>query len=469
MAKYAFEKHLCLTVLFKYDLLGDFLTPVYSRFGFLSLFLPFHLQQLPSTAPSAIPARRSLLQNTRMSVFPKVDDEVFFDEEAEAAARYPFLNNNDGANSADGEETIESEPMAADQDEDINAATPNYHYMHSLDDADLPALDFYRFDNFFAARPAHGFFLDETKLDPTAPQLFGEYWLEGELAVLFADTGAGKSILATQIAQSVASGFPIEPFGLDAPSQRVAYFDLELSREQFDRRYSHDDPSRPAKFPFHRNLIRNPPHPEVERPPEFKDETHFITTSMVEFIEFSGARVVVIDNITWLNNSSQIGNAAPRIMKALFGLKRRLGLSILVLAHTPKRYFRSPLTVNDLQGSKMIANFADSIFALGSSRKGESVRYLKSIKQRSSAAGADNRTATLRLTKDVCLLGFQFEGFSDERDHIGWMSSRVEPERMMLTEKVLELEKQGLSQRKIGIELGVSASTVNRCLKGIVE
>jgi hypothetical protein len=37
--------------------------------------LAFQIQQLPSTAPIAIPARRSLMQNTRMRVFPKVDDE----------------------------------------------------------------------------------------------------------------------------------------------------------------------------------------------------------------------------------------------------------------------------------------------------------------------------------------------------------------------------------------------------------
>jgi RecA-family ATPase len=346
---------------------------------------------------------------------------------------------------------------------------PNYHHLHELTEATLAKLDFYRYDNFFAARPAYGYFSDASDSSPKAPRLFGEYWLRGELAILFADTGTGKSILATQIAQSIASGIPIEPFGLETPAQRVAYFDLELSQEQFDRRYSHDDDTRPAKFPFHRNLIRNAPHPHVERPDAFKDETQFITSSMVEFIEFSKAKVVIVDNMTWLNNSAQIGNSAPRLMKALSRLRQRLDLSILVLAHTPKRRLRSPLTENDIQGSKLIADYADAIFALGSSRKGTDIRYLKSVKRRHTKADDPDRTATLLLEKDVCWLSFRFEDHSDERDHIGWMSSAREPERMILIEKILELEKQGLSQRQIGLKLGVSASTVNRCLKDVIE
>lgn len=282
-----------------------------------------------------------MLQNLLVRILPEIeddDDDEFFDEDAEAKERYPFLYDDDETSLTAAEKPSaergltppETEPSPDKCPADISGAEqPNYHYLDELDEKILPTLDFYRFDNFFAARPAYGFFLDENNSAPTAPRLFGEYWLQGEIAVLFADTGAGKSILATQIAQSIASGFPIEPFRVDTPPQRVAYFDLELSQEQFDRRYSHDDASRPAKFPFHRNLIRNPPHPHVERPDEFSDETQFITASMVEFIVFSKARVVIVDNITWLNNSAQIGNSAPRIMKALSRLKRKLGLSIL--------------------------------------------------------------------------------------------------------------------------------------------
>lgn len=51
----------------------------------------------------------------------------------------------------------------------------------------------------------------------------------------------------------------------------------------------------------------------------------------------------------------------------LNNLKKRYGLSILVLAHTPKRSMECPITSNDLAGSKRLYNFFDSVFAIGKS------------------------------------------------------------------------------------------------------
>ncbi len=41
--------------------------------------------------------------------------------------------------------------------------------------------------------------------------LFGEFWLEGELSLMFGEAGAGKSVLAVQIAQAIASGEAFAP------------------------------------------------------------------------------------------------------------------------------------------------------------------------------------------------------------------------------------------------------------------
>ena len=71
-------------------------------------------------------------------------------------------------------------------------------------------------------------------------------------------------------------------------------------------------------------------------------------------------------------------------MKYLKELKTKYGLSILALAHTPKRDASKPLTRNDLQGSKMLINFCDSSFAIGESAKEHGVRYLKQIKARNT-------------------------------------------------------------------------------------
>ena len=59
-------------------------------------------------------------------------------------------------------------------------------------------------------------------------------------------------------------------------------------------------------------------------------------------------------------------------------------MSILVLAHTPKRDLARELTVNDLQGSKVFSNFADNVFAIGQSGIEANYRYVKHIKPRST-------------------------------------------------------------------------------------
>ncbi len=92
---------------------------------------------------------------------------------------------------------------------------------------------------FFLIRPANEW-MAMTRGLPILKKLFGDFWFESELAVLFAETNAGKSILAVQIADSISRGVDISPFVCDAGAQKVLYFDFELSERQFFIRYSED-------------------------------------------------------------------------------------------------------------------------------------------------------------------------------------------------------------------------------------
>ncbi len=64
--------------------------------------------------------------------------------------------------------------------------------------------------------------------------LFGKFWYQGELCILFADSNLGKSILAVQIADAISIGNSAEPFECEAGSQPVLYCDFELSEKQFE-------------------------------------------------------------------------------------------------------------------------------------------------------------------------------------------------------------------------------------------
>jgi hypothetical protein len=360
--------------------------------------------------------------------------------------------------------------MLAEEMRVVDEHGENYHYLHEFTDEMLPRLNFRTYNNLFLARPASAFLRpDGSQPRRTKRRLFSDLWFEGELCVLFADTGCGKSLLAMQIAWALAGGPRFEPLQTDTEPCRVLYFDFELSQRQFQDRYSpHDAGDIHTEITFPENLIRCPPLPLETLPPGFDNYYDFLIHSITDLIERARAKVVVIDNITWLSSSIESSHAALLLMKRLVRLKKALGISILVLAHTPKRFTRSPITVAHLQGSKMLSNFADSVIALGSSRRGKNVRYLKGIKHRSSAARDEAaEVAQLRIERFGWFLGFKFEGYTDERAHVGWSyGTAMEADFARHVERLVE---RGLTQREIAEELGVSPATVNRCLKARSE
>jgi hypothetical protein len=301
---------------------------------------------------------------------------------------------------------------------------------------------------------------------PTPKMLFGPFWYEGELAILFADTNVGKSVLAVQIGNSLAAKQPIGPFAIEAAAMQVAYIDFELSSRQFRQRYTNDVTA--ADFDFDVGFYRSGFNPTVAMPASYRTFDDFIDAAIAHQVSSINARVLIIDNITCLRSGTQNTADALAVMKNLKQLKTRLGISVLVLAHTPKRNPARPITRNDLQGSKMLINFADSAFALGESHLQPGLRYLKQVKQRATLLtyGEDN-VCLCRITKPANGLIFEFEGTAHERDHL-------RPQHLynkeQLTLQITDLHTQGLSQRQISAKLNIGLGTVNRILnKGDIK
>ena len=205
---------------------------------------------------------------------------------------------------------------------------------------------------------------------PVSRKLFGEFWFENELCILFSDTNVGKSILAVQIGDSISKGEGITPFEADTTGQCVLYFDFELSSRQFETRYVDED-----KNPYHfGQLHRSELNTQIEVPAEFRNFEEYICFMIAHEVIKEKATVVIIDNITYLRSETERAKDALPLMKQLKALKEKFGLSILALAHTPKRDKSSPITRNDLQGSKMLINFCDSAFSIGESYKDNHIR-----------------------------------------------------------------------------------------------
>lgn len=316
---------------------------------------------------------------------------------------------------------------------------------------------------FFTRKPA-GRWLEESKAKPRPKRLFDDFWCEGELCILFADTNVGKSILAVQICQSVASGEPIGDFKIESAPQKVLYFDFELSHRQFLRRYAIEEGDHYADtFPFHPNFERVEIDLQSYMPPDTHFEDYLFLNMQTEILE-SDARVVVIDNFTFLRTDNEKARDASPLMRRLNNFKKRFGISMLVLAHTPKRSKFNAITENDLQGSKSLMNLCDSSFTIGASTRNISTRYLKQIKERNKEMTYHGGHVPIaKLAKVHNFLRFDFEGFGKEREHLKERSE--DDEQLFLSIK--SLRANGKSYREIGEQLGISYKKVERILRDV--
>ena len=314
-------------------------------------------------------------------------------------------------------------------------------------------------DELFCVRTANTWLKSANKR-AIPKMLFGKFWYEGELCILFADSNLGKSILAVQIANAISTGDSVNPFDCEAGKQPVLYCDFELTEKQFEARYSVDYTNH---YEFNEKFYRAELNPDSDMPPGFKDFDDYLSACLEKSIVQTGSRVVVIDNLTYLRSENEKAKDALPLMKHLKALKTRYNLSILALAHTPKRDMTLPITRNDLQGSKMLMNFCDSAFAIGESMQEKSRRYLKQIKQRNTGqVYSETNVCICEITKPSNFLQYEFTGYGIEADHLRKQTRSLLPEQAT---EALRLRETGLTLREIGDLMGKSFQQVDRLIK----
>ncbi len=287
--------------------------------------------------------------------------------------------------------------------------------------------------------------IKEASTRPDPQPLWLSLWYEGEVCCLFADSNLGKSIYAMQIADHIAK------------SQSVLYFDFELSDKQIQLRYTDDGGS---LYQFSDRLYRV----EINRDAY---NGAYIDDAIVENFETmatsTSAKVLIIDNLTYLCYATEKGEEAGSLMMKLLSLKRKYELSILVIAHTPKRSLSNPITQNDLAGSKKLFNFFDSVFALGKSAKDSDQRYIEQIKVRYGNFTYDgDNVISCVVEKQGAFLHFVTLGYCEEREHL---REQNEDDKAALEDKIKSLIASGKSYRATASELGVSLARVQRVLK----
>lgn len=320
----------------------------------------------------------------------------------------------------------------------------------------------------FTCRPMTAWLSDASK-KPVPRQLCGDFWVEGELVIFFGSTGEGKTAFAVQIADGITKGKRSTGLATDAACQSVLYIDFELSDCQQLRRYAIEQRKSDGSlyydsvYEFDEKFQRIEMNTASQVFDRLGDWEQTLLIEVERVIVDSQAKVVIVDNITWLSRETDKGKFALPLMQRLCELKKQHGLSVLVLAHTPKRDETRPLSLNDLAGSRILANFADSVFAVGKSSTNSRIRYLKQLKVRSAEMiySADN-IALFQFGKEGNFLGFTFTGESSESEHLRVLTDSGRDELIVRAHR---LRADGKTQREIANEMKISVGAVNKYLK----
>ena len=292
------------------------------------------------------------------------------------------------------------------------------------------------------------------KKQPNPKPLFGSILHEGELGIVFANTGVGKSIFGVQVADGISNGKSV--ISLETVEHKVIYFDFELSTKAFQRRYTDENEN---SYRFSDNFIRV----EIDRNKSMESEENSFEELLIKSIKYqvekADVKVLIIDNITFLAASNEKSKEALELMKLILELSRQRNLAILLIAHTPKRDIFRPIQLEDLAGSKALSNFADVVFCIGESVKGSNIRYIKQLKNRNFPIDFhENNVIECKVIKENSFLQFQFVDFNSEDEHL----KKTAEESKDQIEEIMELKNQEMSNVEIAKKLGVSESAIRR-------
>ncbi|WP_020597127.1 AAA family ATPase [Spirosoma panaciterrae] len=338
--------------------------------------------------------------------------------------------------------------------EEHNKNTSILQNIHISDGTDLNNLASEMQIGMFRIRTAQDV-LDYASQLPAPVELYPNLIIENELTILFADTGIGKTVFATQVGIDIATG----------ASKTVLYVDLELNDRQFLKRYQGQDG---LLFRFPPNFYRADFTPQFQAPNGLSYLDYFIQ-SLEQAIDDTGAEVIIIDNQTKLvaGDTDSAKTAIP-VLEHLTRLKLNKGITIIILEHNKKVDSSRPISLNDLQGSKMKSNFADAVFSIGRSLTDKNLRYIKQLKARSAELVYDTENvATYEITKEDGYLHFAHIGFSSEFEHLR-QPNRDEGKNDTLTEQyncIQDLKRAGYRGDSLARKMGMSKGNISKIEK----
>ena len=290
--------------------------------------------------------------------------------------------------------------------------------------------------------------MNQTMIDgakePPARRMTGSLTHENSIIILFSDPGTGKSIFGMQIADAVSRGKGLwkhEQFQNSTKPKKTVVFDFEMEEAELFGRYKKNGKVANA-YTWHNNFYRSGINPDFI---DFEDADTLITNEMQLVIEEQEPELVIVDNMTYIASESSDPKMATKIMKKLLAMQKRSTnqMTILVIAHTPKRDPSLPIELRHLAGAKALSNFAKTVIAISKSKLDPVLRYIKQLKVRQDIEiyNEENVIVCAIDKAESGRLEYQFRGFGKESEHL--VTPDIEQQEPALLADCLEKHKSG--------------------------
>jgi hypothetical protein len=278
---------------------------------------------------------------------------------------------------------------------------------------------------------------------------------------LAGEEGGGKSLLAMNLALSIATGkkdflgFPIKKYG------KVLYLNNELPFPVFLNRFK---TMRTSLSKDELAKMDNFLTPEYIKP--IKESWDDITKLIVT----KSPVLLILDCFYWAHDKKENDSSEMKeIMRKLVALRDQFGIAVLVVHHTKKGVRHELMHNDDMRGSQVFSASADSTLQLRRSAQDGAQRIFKPTKLRN---GTDENQKARLLELNGHNLWFSDKGIVNEEDHIAVIGQHRDDSDKKIDWKVIfgaapKLKRKDIVERCKGV--GMSDRTVDRKLDKAVD
>lgn len=232
---------------------------------------------------------------------------------------------------------------------------------------------------------------------------------------LSGEEGCGKSLLAMNLALSIAVGAS-KWLAYDVAKQgKVLYLNNELAFSDFARRLKSMSQSLPARGDISNLIV----------PKEVPALTECWNT-LNEVCEREKPCLIVVDCLYFAHDKDENDSSQMKaLMRQFLALRDRFHLALLLIHHTKKAARYEKMHNDQMRGSNVFGGITDTVLQVRRSAADESKRIIKPTKFRH--VSDENRKCKL-LSLNNESLWFKDEGETDEGEHIASANPTAEEE-----------------------------------------